>query len=324
MGQARTPVWVPVFAGAAVVVVDAVGAGVLLAVRDRLPERIATHWGSDGHPDGFQSFTALLTFQSVFVLVMGGFLLLVGFAVKQLREMAVVAVGLAVFLTAVITSGTVRQAGLADGAQAGGVGPDLLVGLVAALVVGVLTWLVTRHHGPQPVACGPLPLGAPVLADPAAPLEWTGRLRRAPLAIRLLLWVATIGLGVGAVVVGFVDGWATGLFLALLALVAIPLNGCLSARVQIDQHGVRAHRWGVRWLTIPLSAVESAEVETSVDPMGDFGGWGIRSGFRGARGMVSSSGEGLRIHRAERSDWVLTVDDAQRAAAVLNTLVARR
>ena len=42
------------------------------------------------------------------------------------------------------------------------------------------------------------------------------------------------------------------------------------------------------------------------------------------RGLVTGEGEALRIHRAGQCDWVITIDDAARAAAVVNTLVAQR
>ncbi|MBW8732107.1 MAG: DUF1648 domain-containing protein [Terrabacter sp.] len=62
---------------------------------------------------------------------------------------------------------------------------------------------------------------------------------------------------------------------------------------------------------------------TTVSPLGDFGGWGWRIGVDGRRGYVTRAGEALVVHRIREPDVVVTVDDADEAAAVLNTLAAR-
>lgn len=94
--------------------------------------------------------------------------------------------------------------------------------------------------------------------------------------------------------------------------------------VTVDRRGVQARAMGIHWVNVPLETITSAEVQAKVIPLGDFGGWGLRGGFGGDRGLVTGEGKALRIHRAQQPDWVITVDDAERAAAVVNTLVARR
>ena len=43
----------------------------------------------------------------------------------------------------------------------------------------------------------------------------------------------------------------------------------------------------------------------------------------GRQGWITRSGEALVVHRHDKPDFVFTVDRADEAAAVLNTLVAR-
>ena len=62
--------------------------------RDELPDRIATHWSGE-EPDGFMSLTGNMTFTVVFVVCGTAFLLLVGAAVRQVREMGALAAGMA-------------------------------------------------------------------------------------------------------------------------------------------------------------------------------------------------------------------------------------
>jgi hypothetical protein len=103
----------------------------------------------------------------------------------------------------------------------------------------------------------------------------------------------------------------------LLGLVLVMTTGT----VAVDRSGVRVRslgRFGL--LRVPLDEVTSAEA-TSVRPLAEFGGWGWRVARDGTRGLVMAGGPALRIHRAGMPDTVVSVDDPERAAAVLNTLV---
>jgi len=72
--------------------------------------------------------------------------------------------------------------------------------------------------------------------------------------------------------------------------------------------------------SVPLSDIEAAEVE-NVAPM-SYGGWGYRL-RPGVRAIVVRGGDSLRLVRSDRDDLVLTVDDAETGAALVNSLLAR-
>ncbi len=79
---------------------------------------------------------------------------------------------------------------------------------------------------------------------------------------------------------------------------------------------------GVPCFTVALSEVaESSVVE--VHPMKDFGGWGLRGNFKGQFGVIQRAGEALEVRRGDGSKFVVTVDEADVAAALLNTLADR-
>lgn len=59
----------------------------------------------------------------------------------------------------------------------------------------------------------------------------------------------------------------------------------------------------------------------TVNPMGDFGGWGLRLSVDGRVGVVLRTGEALQITRRKGRPFVVTVDDAETAAAVLSAQV---
>ncbi len=54
-----------------------------------------------------------------------------------------------------------------------------------------------------------------------------------------------------------------------------------------------------------------------VDPFAEFGGWGLRYGLDGRYGVVLRRGEALEVTRVGGRRFVVTVDDAQTAAAAL-------
>lgn len=121
-------------------------------------------------------------------------------------------------------------------------------------------------------------------------------------------------------------GVTTGLWplAAVLALVLGPmLVAVLSWTVTVDRTGFTA-RSGLRWPTLHvlLDEVEHAEVVT-VRPVRDFGGFGLRTAMDGRTGAVLRPDPALKVHRSEGRVMVVTVDDAQTGAALLNTLAAR-
>jgi hypothetical protein len=80
-------------------------------------------------------------------------------------------------------------------------------------------------------------------------------------------------------------------------------------------------------LSIPAVSLAKAGV-VQIDPMADFGGWGIRwvigPSRRGRWGIVTHRGPGLEVVRRDGRSIVVTVDDAGTAAAVLETYIMKR
>jgi len=116
----------------------------------------------------------------------------------------------------------------------------------------------------------------------------------------------------------FGQPWVLLIVVALLAVLAVGW----SARIVIDEAGLRVSSLGLTWSRVPLERVASAEAGT-VSPLRDFGGWGWRMVRDGRRGYVTRAGEALVVHRIGEPDVLITVDGASEAAAALNTLAAR-
>ena len=73
---------------------------------------------------------------------------------------------------------------------------------------------------------------------------------------------------------------------------------------------------------------EAARHGAAVDPLTDFGGWGIRwvvgPNHRGRWGVITRRGPGLEVVRRDGRSIVITVDDASTGAAVLQTYARRQ
>ncbi|GAA2746868.1 hypothetical protein GCM10009868_34000 [Terrabacter aerolatus] len=275
------------------------------------------HWGVDGAPDRYSSFTgAVVTAAALTVAVP---LAIIGLGALMHRSargpVAAIAGGLSVALGGLLFGGLLAQR---PGQPPQAFPPQWAVpSLVLAVLVGVGLWRWGRITPPEVTGPrGPLPADAARLdVAPTTRLAWTGRaslptgpaLALAVVVALPLVWVALAGLP-----------WVWLLALALGALLAVTL----SARVVVDSAGLRVSSAGFTWSRVPLERVTSATTCT-VSPLREFGGWGWRLAMDGRRGYITRAGEALVVHRVGEPDVVVTVDDADEAAAVLNTLAAR-
>lgn len=286
--------------------------------RDELPHPIAVHW-SGSTPDGFASFAGflwpMLGTGVAFCLGMWALGFWAGRAASTRRLANATSVWLAIFM-AVLTGGSLAaQRGLADAADAGSIDGALLGALAASTIAAALVAWVTPGDRPQPA-------GAVGGAD----------------AIRLTLptsvratWIRTatspVGLGVGGGAAAGVLAIAlvTQLW-AMVALAFVLALVCLAMfrwHLRVDSTGIRAFS-ALGWprIQIPLDEVVAAGT-TTVNPIGDFGGYGWRIGRGGATGIVLRRGEAIEVERSGGRVLVVTTDDAVTAAALLNTLVQR-
>jgi hypothetical protein len=116
-----------------------------------------------------------------------------------------------------------------------------------------------------------------------------------------------------------------GWILALVTLVLVILIATtLVFRVRISAQGlqVRSVLGWPRWIVGAEDVAEARAVQ--VDPMAEFGGWGLRIAADGRRGVVLRTGEALQVTRTNGRVLVVTLDDARTAAAVLTAAARAR
>ncbi|KAB7746236.1 DUF1648 domain-containing protein [Nostocoides sp. F2B08] len=290
---------------------------------DELPETVVTHWGTGGVADGFTSREAA-PWYALIGLVMGWAL---GALVIHLARRDAMARRLGVGMsagTAAFVSGTIavtlwHQRGPDGTADISSVDMAITLSLVVALVLGfIAAWTVPGLEAETTTATGPVPADAPrVNLRGRGTASWSGTARpaRGIWLLLVLLPLAFVGLAALTRTYAFMV-FSGGLVMVLVVAFSF-------YRVEIGEEGlaIRGLLGRPMW-RIPLSDVEYAGV-TTVDPLWQFGGWGYRIGTDGRTGFVVRKGEALEVTRGDGARWLITVDGAEEAAGLLNTLAER-
>ncbi|MEH0578127.1 MULTISPECIES: DUF1648 domain-containing protein [Streptomyces] len=297
-----------------------------LAASGRLPDRLATHWdaGSD-RPDGSMPLWAAALFPALIWSVLAVVVVLTlrragaggsggipGWAAAGLGFGGVTLLG---------GQASVVRANLdrADWHEAGSVTNGVLGTLVVAAAVGAAGLLVARRAPaePRPAADGPtleLPAGQRVVWLAHASNSW------------LQAIAALTGLLAITVVVSAFAGLTNRPFLLAAApfgLACVLVLGCSSVRARVSEQGLDVAFGPLGRPTRHWAAedIESARVENRT--AAQVGGWGYRLSGQGTTVMLRG-GACLVIHPSKGREFAVSLDDAERGAALLNSLRSRR
>lgn len=291
------------------------------------PDPVAVHWNAQGIADGFASpwlypLMTLLTAGALPLLLSLASLpgLRRGDAGPTYRFMGATALGLSAFTAVLLTWSLLMQAGLSDAAAAPTVWPALLAGLLAGAIGGVGGWFIQPHVAQsEPTALRAEPLSLRP-GERAVWMRTTSIGRGAGVGIVL----ATLAVVVAAVV-GYLSGApaATVWLLAGVAAVMVVLSATtLAFHVRVDESGLEARSvLGLPRFRVPLAQVTGVAA-VQVNPVGEFGGWGIRL-VPGRFGIVMRTGQAIEVRRESGRRFVVTVDDAATGAALLEALAER-
>lgn len=298
-------------------------AGIALSWRDALPDPVASHWSGSDAPDGFSSlggFVAALVVTSVGVIALFAAIGIAwGSTASTRRLSAAGSVYLGGLLGVVLLGSLWTQRGLDDAAQARESGAVTALALLLPLVPAVLTAVLVPGD-PHVPAEGPVPSAAArVDLAEGERVVWLGRAATPPAAVAVL-WLAAVGMP--AVLAAVFQQWALLVVPALLAVLVLAMT---EFTVRVDDSGLLV-RSAVGWprTHVPADEVLEARVE-EVSPLGQYGGWGRRVALDGSgrTGVVVRKGPALVVDRTAGRGFVVTVDGAAAAAALLNTLADR-
>lgn len=288
------------------VVIAAVGVLVVLTWTPELPAQVATHWGSGDEPDGYTSRSALPwmigALAALIPLFCAGLFLALGL---PSRSTAATGAGLSSFLVAVLLSTVAPQRGLDDAGDVTIQGWWIAASIAVALLAGAVAAVVT----PRDRFEGSAPASPVVTAD--EPRIWTGVVR-SDVMLAITGIVALIGLAL------IITPWH------IIGYIVVPTALVLAAtawwQVSVDDGGVLV-RSALGWPRIRVrpEQLTGAEVER-ISALGEFGGWGVRMSPRGT-GIVLSTGEAVVVHRRDARPLIVVIDDAEGAAAAINSRV---
>lgn len=292
---------------------------VALTWRDRLPDPVASSWGTEG-VDGTSSLAGLLavlpTVGAPFALLAWAIAVRAGHAALTRRFAAAVAVWVSGFAGALTLVMLAAQLDVADAYDARDIGPGMALAFVLPLALAALAAWATPGDAALP-ATTPLPASAARLPLPDGELAtWVRRVDWVHPALVVAICTAF------AVLMG-VTTRTWWFAVVLFAFLAVLVGGLSSWTVTVDRRGLVARpRLPRPRVVVPLEEVEHADVIT-VHPAREFGGWGLRMGFDGRVGVILRAGEALEVTRTGGRRTVVTVDDAATGAALLNTLAGR-
>ncbi|MFD3677649.1 DUF1648 domain-containing protein [Streptomyces sp. NPDC058613] len=291
-----------------------------LAASSRLPDRIATHWGN-GSPDGSMPIWAAAVFPALIWAVLA---LALGLAGRRGGASAAPWVGVSLLSGGVFLAGaqaSIVRANLdrADWRDAGSVGTGILVTAVVAIAACALGWLAGRRSAPP----------APARQDVGGEsMDIPEGERRVWLSRASNPWLHLIAALTGIVAAAAVLAAAGGLIglqwalIAPFAIASVLTLLCASVQARVTESGLEVAfgplGWPVRRWTAQSITSARAEKRTPAQ----VGGWGYRLSGLGTTVMLRA-GECLVIHPAKGAEFAVSVDDAERGAALLNSLSGR-
>lgn len=310
-------------------VIVAAGTMATLVSLPLLPDPIAVHWGMSGAVDRTGPVWLAILIPALVVFGYSGFAFLIigpaaetGHFTGNQRLLLAIGPFFATIVTGVITGSVLIQRGLTDAMDAPSVLPVVLIAFVAGIVIGVVAWFAL-----PPVSILPEPSSEPIpviALGPTDRVSWTQHIEpQRALGVPVII-VSALAVTGGAVALWLTASIGAFLFYVIVMLVLLVLViGTLFWRVTIDGRGFRAiSTVGLPRFVIPLAEIESADV-TNVQPVGDFGGWGIRWGGKGRVGIILRTGPAIEVRRKDGRSLVVTLNDARTAAGVVNSLVAQ-
>ncbi|MGW2371894.1 DUF1648 domain-containing protein [Kitasatospora sp. NPDC001683] len=289
-----------------------------LTARDRLPKQVATHWSGSHPDDSMPLMTAALFPAGLWLLVAAGLAVALRFRPGSARGFA----GPVLAATGVLLSGaqaSIVRSNLdrARWQDAAPMGIEVVLIVLAAGLAGALAWLATRRAATVPARPGApeleLRAGERVVWFSQASNHW------------LQLLSAVLGLlsvpGFLLAASGLTESadWPSAVLFGLGSVAALLSS---SVRVRVDDEGLHVGFGPFGRPARRLAPAELVSARAEQLTARQAGGWGYRL-HRGGSIVFLRRGDCLVVRTRRGRDFAVSVDDAERGAALLNALIAR-
>lgn len=303
----------------------AVSALVLATWLPSFADDVAIHWGVDG-ADGFgpaSTYVWLLCGVGLGIPALLTVSTLVAVGVHwgpTARFLGAVSAGMSAFASVICLGSLAIQRDLPSSDGVPGIGGVMGLAFGALLVVGAAAWFVQpRVHSIPGAALEPR---HDVRVGGSERVVWVGTttMPTGALVFLLLVLLGLVALAVAMLVTGTPLAWVPGL---VALVVGFAVAATASFRVRVTPAGIDA-RAVIGWprKSIPVAEIVSARA-VRISPFGEFGGWGWRLSPDGRSGIVMRQGPAIEVRRHDRGPFVITIEGAEEAAALLQAYVDR-
>ena len=301
-------------------VVVALGLAPYLAYRSDLPDRVASHYSIVGRPDGSMTI-------GQFLIVVGALMVLgwvacasIAFTRRRLQPMMAPTVSfVGAFLVAlgsgILATTAIGQRGLERWQDASLPLGVLILWIAVSVTVGSAA---ARIASSLPTADDPGTGTVPPAMDlaPGERAFWT-----ATLSAKWPLLLGPVALLVAIVLTQLVEPW----FALVLVIPAIATTTFSRIRVTADRSGLQVRYGFLGWpgTSVPLGRIATAQA-IDVRPS-EWGGWGYRGNLTlmNRAAVVLRAGPGLRLDLNDGKVFVVTIDDPDIPARLLNAEASR-
>ena len=307
--------------GAAIpAVVAALGLGPYLAYRSELPERVASHFGISGRPDGSMTPQQFLIVVGVLMVLGLGMCVAIALIRRRLQPMVAPTISFVGAFVGALAAGILattaigqrglerwQDATLSPWALILWIGGSVIVGSAAARIASSLPHDGETGRGAAPPAMD---------LAPGERAFWTAtQSARWPLLLGLVTLLVALGL------TQLMEPWIA----VVLLVPAIAITTFSRIRVTADRSGLQV---GYGFLGWPRTSVPTRRIATAqaidVRPI-EWGGWGYRGNLTLMKraAVVLRAGPGIRLDLHDGKVFVVTIDNPDIPARLLNAEASR-
>ena len=296
------------------------GLGPYLAYRSDLPDRVASHFGISGRPDGSMTPQQFLLVVGMLMVLGLGVCLAIALIRRRLQPMVAsgasfIGAFIGALAAGILATTAIGQRGLERWQEATLSPWALILWIGGSLIVGgAAARFASSLPSDSDPGTGTIPPGMDLA--PGERAFWTSSL-----SAQWPLLLGVVNLLLALILTLITEVWIG----IVLLLAAIAITTFSRIRVTADRSGLNVRYGFLGWprTSVPLRRVATARA-IDIRPT-DWGGWGYRGSLTLMKraAVVLRSGPGLRLDLHDGKVFAVTIDDPDIPARLLNAEASR-